>query len=261
MRNIQRYIENFLKYRFLLKELVSRDIKIKYRRSVLGILWSLLNPLMMMIVLSIVFSALFKHAIPNFPVYLLSGRLIYDFFSQGTRAAMVSIRSSASLLKKVYIPKYMFPLSKVLSTFVTFLISMIVLLIVMLVTRVDFTLNIIFAILPLFYILLFTIGCGLIISTLAVFFRDVEHLYDVILLAWMYFTPLFYPAEIVPRKYQFLLKINPLYYIITIFREAILYGKMPSLGYNIICLSFSLLTFLLGLIVFYRKQDKFILYI
>lgn len=261
MRNIERNIKNFLKYRYLLKELVKRDIKLKYRRSFLGILWSLLNPLMMMIVLTIVFSTLFKRTIPNFPVYLLSGRLIYGFFSQGSKAAMKSIRSSASLLKKVYIPKYMFPLSKGLSTYVTFLISLLVLMVVMIATKVQINKNIIMSILPLIYIFIFTIGCGLILSTLAVFFRDIEHLYDVILLAWMYLTPLFYPAEIIPDKYKILLKINPLYYIITCFRESVLYGRMPSLELNLICISFSMSALIVGVIAFYKNQDKFILYV
>lgn len=255
------YLQNFIKYKYLFNQLVVRDIKLKYRRSFLGIIWSLINPLMMMIVLTIVFSTLFRRNIPNFPVYLLSGKLLFDFFSQSTKASMKSIRSNTGLLKKIYIPKYLFPLSAVFSTYITFLISLIVLILVMIVTNVQININILFGFLPLLYILIFAVGSGLILSTISVFFRDIEHLYEVILLAWMYLTPLFYPAEIVPQKFQILLKINPLYYMITMFREAILYGRMPSIEYNLISILIAIITLIIGLIGFYKKQDHFILYV
>lgn len=238
-----------------------RDIKLKYRRSVLGIIWSILNPLLMMIVLTIVFSTLFKRDIKNFPVYLLTGRIMFSFYAEATNAAMVSIIKSSSLIKKVYIPKYIFPLSKTLSAFVNLIFSLVALVIVMLVTKLKFTWVILLFPLPLIYVLMFAIGIGLALSAYAVFFRDILHLYSVLLTAWTYLTPIFYPINIVPEKYRILIKLNPLYYIISCFRQIILYGKIPSFYLNLICFSIGFFSMIIGLIVFYKKQDKFILHI
>lgn len=260
MKNFKKYMMNFMKFRELLKELVIRDIKLKYRRSVLGMLWSLLQPLLMMIVLTIVFSNLFKRDIPNFPVYLLTGKLIFDFFSQATKASMRSITGNSSLIKKVYVPKYIFTLSKVLSTFITFIFSLIVLLFVVIITKVRVTSAIGFSVFLLIYLLIFVIGLSLILASISVYFRDITHLYDVCIVAWMYLTPLFYPIEIIPEKYKLLININPLYHFISYFRECILYGTVPSLSKNIICVGISVITLIIGMIIFKKKQDNFILY-
>lgn len=256
---MKKYWQNFKKYRHLLVELVRKDIKVKYKRSYLGLLWTLLNPLLMMIVLTLVFSTLFKHNIPNFPVYLLTGKIIFDFFSQATNGAMGSVIGGSSLLKKVYIPKYIFPLSKVLFAFVNLLFSLIALLIVMIVTKSPFNLTLLMLPLPLFYVFLFSLGLGLILATYTVFFRDIMHLYGVVLTAWMYFTPLFYPAEILPSNISWILGINPLYHSIQMLRDIVLYNKIPTLMNNLVCLSFGVITLLIGLFVFYKKQDDFIL--
>lgn len=255
------YISNFLKYKSLLRELVVRDIKLKYRRSILGLLWSLLNPLLMMIVLTIIFSSLFKRNIDNFPVYLLTGRMIFVFFSETTNQAMMSIISNSSLIKKVYLPKYILPLSKALSSYINLMFSLLALIIVMIVTKIKITWVLILFPLPLIYTLIFSIGVGLVLSTYAVFFRDLVHLYSVLLTAWMYFTPIFYPVEIIPERYLFLVKSNPLYYIVQCFREIVLYGRIPSLSLNLICLAIAIITLFFGLIIFYKNQNKFILYI
>lgn len=256
---MKKYWYNFKKYRHLLIELVRKDIKVKYKRSYLGLLWTLLNPLLMMIVLTLVFSTLFKHNIPNFPVYLLTGKIIFDFFSQATNGAMGSVIGGSSLLKKVYIPKYIFPLSKVMFAFVNLLFSLIALLLVMIVTKAPFNLTLLMLPLPLFYAFLFSLGLGLILATYTVFFRDIMHLYGVVLTAWMYFTPLFYPAEILPSNILWILEMNPLYQFIKMLRDIVLYNKIPTLMDNFVCLSFGLVTLLIGLFVFYKKQDEFIL--
>ncbi len=256
---MKKYWYNFKKYKHLLIELVRKDLKVKYKRSYLGILWTLLNPLLMMIVLTMVFSTIFKHDIPNFPVYLLTGKIMFDFFSQATNGAMGSVVGGSSLLKKVYIPKYIFPLSKVLFAFVNLGFSLIALLLVMIVTKTPFNWTLIMFPLPLIDILLFALGIGLILATYTVFFRDIMHLYGVILTAWMYFTPLFYPAEIIPSKIIWTLKLNPLYHMITMLRNVVLYNQVPTLKNNIVCLSFGIIALLVGLFVFYKKQDEFIL--
>lgn len=258
---MKQQVKNFIKYRHLLYELVSRDIKVKYKNSFLGILWSMLNPLFMMIVLTIVFSAVFKNKIPNFPVYCLTGRLMYSFFSEATRFCMNSISKGGGLIRKVYIPKYLFPLSKVLSSFVTFLISLVPLFLVMIVTGVSFSKTNILIIFPLIYVLLISLGIGLIISTITVFFRDMEHLYSIILMIVMYMTPIFYPVDIISKKYLPLIKLNPIFECVKMFREVMLYGNMPTINSHLICLTYSIFYLLLGLLIFYKKQDKFIFHI
>lgn len=255
------HIKNFLKYKHLLKELVVRDIKVKYKRSVLGILWSVLNPLLTMIVITIVFSNLFRFEIENFPMYLITGQVLFNFFAESTNMAMISIYTNSQLIRKVYVPKYIFPLSKLLSTFVNLLFSLVAIIIVAIITKVKFKISIFFIIFSLIYLLLFSFGISLILSTITVFFRDVEHLYGVLLTAWMYLSAIFYPIDIIPEKYMIFFDYNPLYHIITHFRLALFYGEIPSFELNILCLKESLLLLIIGLIVFYKKQDKFILYI
>jgi len=256
-----RFIVNFTKYRYLLTELVKRDIKIRYRRSVLGIFWSFLNPLLYMIVLTLIFSTFFHNNIENYPVYLLTGRIVFDFFAQGSKAAMLSIRRNASIIKKVYIPKYMYALSSVLSNLVTFGFSIIILLAVMLVTHASFTLYILLAILPIILLLMFTIGAGLLLAAVTVFFRDIEHLYKVFLTLLMYGSAIFYPIQIVPENYRIFFELNPIYAIITLFRDSFLYGKMFEPNVLLYAAATSIVIFIVGIGVFYRYQDKFILYV
>lgn len=254
-------IMNFLRYKGLLEQLVIRDLKTKYRRSFLGYLWSLLNPLLMMIVVSAVFSVVFKSDIPNFPVYLLIGQIIFNFYSEATNFAMTSIISGGSLIKKVYVPKYILPLSKVLSSFVNLLFSLIALVLVLIFTHTPITPAILLFPLSLLYVLLFSIGIGLILSALSVYFRDMIHLYGVLLIALMYFTPIFYPTSILPKIPMALMEFNPLYHFIDYLRTIVLYGNLPTFSDNIICLSFGVVSICIGLFIFYKKQDSFILYL
>ena len=256
-----RFFLNFRKYRFLLSQLVRRDIKIKYRRSVLGIFWSFLEPLLTMIVLTIIFSTLFKHNITNYPVYYLIGLLMYQFFAGGSNAAMRSIKSSSSIMKTIYVPKYMYSLSTILSNFVTFLLSMVVLFMIMLVTNAPFTIYIIFASLPILALLLLTIGIGLTLATVNVFFRDMEHLYGVFLMILMYATPIFYPADIVPASFRFMQYYNPLYAVIECCRSSFLYGTLYNPIHLIFAMGTGIAALIIGIAVFYKYQDRFILYI
>lgn len=256
-----RFIYNFKKYRYFLLQLVNRDIKLKYRKSVLGIFWSLLEPLIFMIVITIIFSTVFQRAIPNFPVYYLTGYLIFAFFSSGTNAALRSIISKGTLLTTIYVPKYLFCLSAVLSNFVTFLISLIVLFAVMFATHVNFTIYIIFSSLPILALLFLTIGVGLILATLNVFFRDLQHLWGVFTKVLMWGLALFYPPEIIPESYRWILYYNPIYAIIACCRDSFLYGTL----YNPLTLSFAIISgimaLIIGIIIFYKYQNKFILHI
>lgn len=257
---MKRFIENFKKYRFLLTELVKKDIKLKYRRSYLGILWTLLEPLLTMIVLTIVFGGMFGNKDPQFPVYILTGRLLYTYFSNSTKSSTKSIRSNSGMIKKVYVPKYMYPLSTILSNYVTFLISLIILVVVGLVFKVKIGRHTLFAVVPLFTLFLLTLGIGLILATLSVFFRDLEYLWGVVLMLVMYTCAIFYKADRL-KEAAWILKINPLYSCIYNFRTAILgTAQYPLSRYHIV---FSLVcamgSIAIGLIIFYRNQDDFIL--
>ena len=258
---VKEKMEGFRRFTPLLRELVVRDIKVRYRHSALGLVWTVLNPLLMMVVITIVFSTLFKQNIPNFPIYYLSGSLIFAFNSESTTTALNSIISNASLIKKVYIPKYLFPLSNVLSGLVNLGFSLIAMFIVMLITDAPFHATLLLLPIPIFYTFLFSVGLGILLSAVTVFFRDIAHFYSVFILAWTYFTPIFYPVEILPDAVMKLMQINPMYLLVSYKRSIVLYGVFPSLKENLLCLCLGLLMLALGLFVFYKKQDKFVLYV
>ena len=265
MKRIKNYIsekiEGLRRFSPLLKELVVRDIKVRYRHSALGLMWTVLNPLLMMIVITIVFSTLFKQNIEHFPIYYLSGSLIFSFNSESTTTAMHSMVSNASLLKKVYIPKYLFPLSNILSGLVNLGFSLIAMFIVMIVTRAPFHATLLLMPIPIFYTFLFATGLGIMLSALTVYFRDIAHFYGVFILAWTYLTPIFYPVSILPSSVMKLMKLNPMYHFVSFMRDLVLYGVFPSMKQNLICLAIGIGMLILGLFVFYKKQDKFVLYV
>ena len=257
-------ISVFVKYRALINQLVQRDIKTKYRRSVLGLLWTVLNPLLMMTVLSIVFSYFFSRYgdVENFPVYLLCGQVIFNFFNESTSIAMGSIVHSGELIKKVYVPKYLFPITKVMSSGVNLLSSMIALVIVMVVTRSRVTPTVLLAVFPLLYVLLFSTGVSLFLSAAAVSFRDLMHLYSVVTTAWMYLTPVIYPMSILdgaPRWAVFIINANPLTAFIKIFRAVVLDGVTAPWILHVQSIIWCAIALVIGSLVFKKSQDKFIL--
>ena len=253
--------QTFMKFRHLLFLMVKRDFVTRYRRSVLGVLWSVLNPLLMMLVMTMVFSMLFRHEIPFFPVYLLSGQLFFNFFSESTSQAMGSIIGNANLIKKVYVPKYVFPASRIASSLVNFGFAFIAFLFVQFVTGAPFHWTILLLPIPLFYTFLFALGMGMLLSSMAVFFRDISHMYGVLLTLWMFLTPIMYPVEILPDRVFQLLHLNPMFHYVTFFRSLALDGVIPGLWANVVCLGFALLALCVGLYVTMVKQDKYILYI
>ena len=254
-------ILNLLNYMPLAQELVKRDLKVKYRRSFLGYLWSLLNPLMMMAVMSFIFSNMFKSTIENFPLYLICGQTLWACFNESTSIAMHSVISNAALIKKVYIPKFIFPLSRILSSFVTMSFSLLAILVVMLFTGARLYWTILLFWFPLVLLFLFCCGVGMILSSMSVYFRDITHLYSVLLFAWMYLTPIFYDMTILPQFVQNVIACNPMYNYITFFRGLVVFGQLPSIEIWAMCIGCSLVTFVLGLLIFKKLQKNFILYI
>ena len=246
----------------LLKQLIIRDVKLKYRRSYLGYLWSVLNPLLLMIVQVIVFSNLFRFDTPNYPLYLISGQVIFNFMVESTNNAVWSIRGNASLIKKTYVPKYIFTVSKVGSSLVNLLFSLGALLIVMIITGAKFSFDLLFFPLILIQLFVFCLGLSLFLAASTVFFRDIQYLWGVAISMWMYLTPLFYPISIIPEHYQIYYKlINPIYWYVEQFRSIVLYAKFPSCASITIGFCYSIVFVVLGVWYFNKKQDEFILYI
>ena len=207
-------IKTFGRYKYLLKNLIVKDVKLKYRRSILGILWSVLNPLLMMLVISAVFSSIFKVSVENFPVYYLTGSTLFNMLAETTNSSMTSILDSSSLIKKVYIPKYIFPLEKCMFGFINFLFSMIAVAIMYIIFGYPVHWTILLFPIPVFYTLVFSIGLGMILSAMSVFFRDIVHLYSVLLTAWNYFTPIVYPYDILNDKIKAIMHLNPMFHYV-----------------------------------------------
>lgn len=254
-----RYIQNFKKFQPLLSELIARDIKVKYRKSVLGVLWTLLNPLFMMIVLSVVFSNLFKFDVEYFPVYLLSGQLIFNFYSEVTTTSMSAIIDNGPLIKKVYVPKYLFILARTFSSTINLLASFTALICVMVAMRVELHYTVLLVSIPLFFIVAFSLGVGLLLSAITVKFRDIMHLYSVFVTALMYLTPVIYPMSILPEWLKPIVLLNPITNILQMFRDVMMYNTLPGLRSIAIALVECGVMLVIGLYVFYKRQDSFIL--
>lgn len=254
------------KNRFILKQLVTKDFKRKYRRSVLGIAWSVLNPLMMMIVMSVVFSFVFRADIENYPLYLILGNITFSFMSESTSQALMSFIDAAPLLKKVRVSRFVFPVQKVLFALVNFTFSLVAVALVMLWFRVVPTWHIIWLPVCLFLLVLFCSGIGLIVGSLAVFFRDVVHLWSVILTAWTYLTPIFWvPTQLAangaPTWVMSIVGLNPMYGFVTFMRDIFLWNQNPSMQTLGLCVFWAVIMLGIGILVFRKTQHKFILYI
>lgn len=249
------------KYRFLIRQLVARDFRTKYKRSILGMFWSFLNPLLMMLVQYFVFSTIFKSDVPNFAAYLIIGTVMFNFFNEACGMALGSIVGNASLITKVYMPKYIYPLTRVMSSMVNLVISLIPLLIVCVITGVEFHRSALLAFFFLICLTVFSLGLGLLLSAAMVFFRDTQFLWGVLSMMWMYATPIFYPETILPEEFKFILQVNPLYHFLKNTRLCILSGISPEPVVYVQCLLLALGALLIGALVFRKAQDRFVLYL
>ena len=272
MNRLKGYFKNFWKYRFLLQEIVRKNVKLQYRNSVLGIFWTFLQPLLTSIVLALVFGGIFGQRSADvgcYMVYLLCGRLLYEFFTQSTKRAMRSIRLSASVIKKVYVPKYIYPLSNVLANFVTFAMSLLVLVVMVIYFKcftdevIVINWHVLLAVVPIIILLILSLGVGMILATLNVFFKDIEYIYEVFCMILFYLTPIFYhPDSLGAHKFvKYCLMANPLYSIVGMFRDCVLFGRMWNWNHFIYATGFAIFTLVIGFIFFHKKQDKFILHI
>lgn len=252
-------IENVSKHKFLLNQLVAREFKVKYKRSLLGIMWSLLNPLLIMSVQYIVFSKLFKFDLPNYPVYLLSGTILFNFFSEATNQALISITGNAQLITKVYVPKEIFPLSKVISALINLCFSFIALYIMIIASGLKITILHVLIPFGMIGLFLFTVGFSYLLACMMVFFRDMQFLHGIIITAWTYLTPIFYPENILPDQFKWVLQVNPIHHYIKYIRSIILYNQVPSMSEHLICLFYAIGSIAMGLYVFRKMESKLVL--
>lgn len=257
---------NLQKNLFVLYELVTKDFKLKYRRSVLGIVWSVLNPLLMMVVQSIVFTYLFRHSIDNYPLYLIVGNITFSFMSDSTSSALHSIINASSLLKKVRIDRFVFPVQKVLFSLVNYAFSLVAVAIVMAFFQVMPTWHFVYFPLVLLMLVVFCIGIGLALSALTVFFRDIIHLWSVVITAWTYLTPIFWDTQLLvdnsaPAWVLFIVKANPMYNYITAMRDIFLWQQTPSATVMLLCLVWAIVMLVIGFWIFRKTEHKFILHI
>ncbi len=254
-------VDEQMKYFVFMKEVVKRDIKRKYYKSVLGVLWTVLNPLLSMLVMTLIFSTLFKRNIENFPIYLLCGQLIFNFISGSSRQSLNAILGNAGYIRAIYIPKYIFVLSRVVEGLVDLLFSLTALFLVMLFTKAPFTPNLLMIPVLLILVFMFALGLSFILATYGTFFRDLHHLYGIFTMLWMWTSAILYPISIIPLSYSFLFDLNPAIHFITIMRAICHEGVPPTEKSLIIATCYSILTLLLGISVFKSNENKFFLYV
>ena len=247
--------ESINEKKFLLKQLVKRDLTSKYKDSILGVIWSFVNPLCVMLIFTAIFSVLFRFQIKNYPVYFLTGRIVFDFFINGTKGAMTSIKRNSYILKRIYVPRYMFATGSVAYEFINFLISLVILFGVMIITHAPFYLSIISVIIPLILLIIMIMGIGLILAVLNTYFSDVGHIYSIFTLLLMYASALFYPMEVVPANVQMIFTLSPVYVAISCFRDAIMYNTVPNF-LSLLYLAFSALMFFAVGFLLFRIHEK-----
>ena len=258
---IQRSFETVQKFRYLLKTLVIRDFKVRYKASTLGVLWSFLNPLMMTMVYLFVFSTLFQSSIEHFPVYLMSGIVLFNYFSEATNLGMVSIVGNAGLITKVYMPKYIFPVSKALSSAINLVISLIPVIIMMMVTGVPLRKSLLLIPILIVFLVVFSIGVSLILSACMVYFRDTQFLWGIVLTILNFYSPIFYPESIIPARFAMIYHLNPMYQFLFFMRTIMIGGISPTPVTYLYCSLASLAALFIGLYVFKRTQNQFVLHL
>ena len=249
------------RYRELIWVLAIKELKVRYKRSTLGFVWALLHPLLMMTVLTIVFSAVMRIPVENYAIFLMCTLFPWTFFSQSMAYSTESIVSNAALLKSVYIPKLVLPVAAVLANLINFLLSLIPLALLLAVFDFPFHNTLLYLPIPVLALVLFTLGCGFFFAAVNVYFRDVTHIVQILLTAWFYFTPIIYSLEFLPVQYHKFFRLNPMLYILDGFRHAVYYGELPSAMSIALSLACGALALAIGFGVFRRYQDSFVFYV
>ncbi|MBV8475027.1 MAG: ABC transporter permease [Acidobacteria bacterium] len=255
------FVRQVRQYHELIWALALKELRVRYKRSILGFVWALLNPLLMMLVLTVVFGSLMRFSLPHYSIFLLSMLLPWTFFSQCLSYSVESIVANGELLKKVRVAKLVFPLAAVVSNIINFLLSLIPLLLLILALRFPVHWTWIYLPVPMLGLFLFTQGVALIFATVNVFYRDVSHIVQIILQAWFYFSPIIYSLEFVPAHYRWLFRLNPLLYVLNGFRLSIYYGLLPSLPSMALSLGFGIVLLAFGVALFRRYEKSFVYYL
>lgn len=254
-------IEKIRKNRFLFKELVKRDFKKKYKRTMLGILWSMLLPLFQLLVMSWVFKGFFGRTTPNYTIFLFSGTLLFSFFREATDNGMSALENNAGIFSKINVPKYMFLLSKSVSALINFGMTLIIYFVFVAADGIAFTWRFLFLIYPILTLVGFSLGMGLILSALHVFFKDISYLWSVATTLLQYLSAVFYTLDAFSAAQQRMFLLNPVYDHILYFRTVVIAGQMPNLQLHALCLSYALLALTIGCVMYYKYNYKFLYYI
>ena len=249
------------KHQFLFEELVKRDFKQKYKRTALGMVWSILSPLMTLFIMKIVFTQFFGRSTPNYTTYLFSGNLVMAYFKESTKGGMGSLTSNAKIFSKVNVPKYMFVLSKNVSALCNFGLTLTVYFLFCAMDNIKFGLHMLTLIYPILCLLMFNIGIGLILSAMYLFFRDTRYLYDVFLTLLTYMSAIFYTVDNYPLVIQNIFLLNPVYCYIKYFRVVVINGTVPSLSYHLLCAFYAVTAIAVGAYVYKKNNHKFLYYV
>mgnify|MGYP000160520514 CR=1 FL=1 len=249
-------IREIIQYRSLLRNLVARDVKIRYRRSALGVAWTMLNPLLMMMVFTLVFAHFLRFSIAHFPIYFLCGFLLWNFFAQATSWSTACFVGYAPLLRKIYLPKAVLVLATVLSGLINLALSLVPLALLMLVEGHSFSIHLMFLPVALLLAAAFALGVSLLLAPLCVLFADIAQIYQVVLVAWMYLTPIFYPLEIVPPEYRVLVTANPMTHFVETFRAPIYSGTLPDTGTLLAAATAAATALVVGWVTFQHYSDR-----
>lgn len=250
-----------LQNQFLFEELVKRDFKKKYKRTILGFLWSMLSPLMMIAVMSFVFSQFFGRTIEYYVLYILAGQIVFAYFSESTNAGMVSLLNNSSIFSKINVPKFLFVLSRNVSALINFLLTVFIFFGFVFAYGISPDWRMLLIFYPIICLIIFNYGIGLILSALYVFFRDIQYLYSLLLQIVMYGSAIFYSIDMLSRSYQTVFYFNPLYLYITFMRDVVIYNKIPELWFVALCGLYALLAIILGLSIYKKYNYKFVYYI
>lgn len=248
-------------YQFLFVELVKRDFKKKYKRTVLGMFWSVLSPLLTLLVMSLVFTRFFGQTTPHYTIYLFAGNLIFSYFSQSTNAGMTSLLGNAGIFSKVNVPKYLFLFSQNVSALINFGLTLLVFFVFVAFDGIPFNWKFLLLMYPVVCLVIFNIGCGLVLSALYVFFRDTEYLWSVFTLLLMYMSAIFYNIGSYSQSIQYLFLLNPVYVYIRYFRQIVIEATIPSASFHLIAAGYALIMFGLGFLMYKRNNTKFLYYI
>lgn len=248
-------------YKFIFKQLVQRDFKKRYKGTVLGMIWSVLYPLIDFLILFVIFKSLLGRNTPHYPVYIFCGTIVMAYFKDSTRESMRAILSNSNIITKIKLPNSIFILSKSFSSLYNFILTLIVFFVICIIDGISIKLSFLLLIYPIICISIFNIGVGYILSTSYVFFRDTAYIYDLLLVIINYISAVFYSISSFPNKVQMLFKLNPIYCYIEYFRQIVIYNRIPSIELHILCLVYAVIVLIFGIIVFKTNRKKFIYYL